>query len=94
MKKIADLAKKVDKGKGQSTPNGLNTPAKRALYNNLCEDEVLALSVHKKVVTYRPDNWKGNEIKELVIKRKLYEVLGDKKEVERIFPIVKKQSEY
>ncbi|MBC2694920.1 MAG: hypothetical protein HF982_06535 [Desulfobacteraceae bacterium] len=51
-------------------------------------------SLPKKVVTYRPDNWKGNEIKELVIKRKLYEVLGDEKEVERIFPIVKQQSEY
>lgn len=94
LKKIADLAKRVNEGKGESTPDGLNTPAKRALYNNLGEDEVLALSVHKKVVTYRPDNWKGNEIKELVIKSKLYEVLGDEKEVERIFPIVKQQSEY
>ena len=34
----------------------------------------------------RPDNWKGNGIKELVIKRKLYEVLGDENEVEKIFP--------
>ena len=94
LKKIADLAKKVNEGKGESTPDGLNTPAKRALYNNLGEDEVLALSVHEKVVTYGPDNWKGNETKERVIKSKLYEVLGDEKEVERIFPIVKKQSEY
>jgi len=94
LKKIADLAKKVNKGKGQSTPDGLNTPAKRVLYNNLGEDEVLALSVHKKVVTYRPDNWKGNETKERVIKSKLYEVLGNEKEVERIFPIVKQQDEY
>ena len=94
LKKIADLAKKVNEGKGESTPDGLNTPAKRALYNNLGEDEVLALSVHEKVVTYGPDNWKGNETKELVIKSKLYEVLGDEKEVERIFPIVKQQDEY
>ena len=94
LKKIAELAKKVHEGKSESTPDGLNTPAKRALYNNLGEDEVLALSVHEKVVTYGPDNWKGNETKELVIKGKLYEVLGDKKEVERIFPIVKQQTEY
>jgi len=94
LKKIADLAKKVNEGKGESTPDGLNTPAKRALYNNLGEDEVLALSVHEKVVTYGPDNWKGNETKELIIKGKLYEVLGNEKEVERIFPIVKQQIEY
>ena len=94
LKKIAELAKKVHEGKSESTPDALNTPAKRALYNNLGEDEGLALAVHEKVVTYRPDNWKGNRTKEQVIKSKLFEVLGDEKEVERIFPIVKQQSEY
>ncbi|MBW2648442.1 MAG: hypothetical protein JRC53_01280 [Deltaproteobacteria bacterium] len=45
-------------------------------------------------IKHRPDNWKGTEPKELIIKGKLYEVLGDEKEVERIFPIVKEQIEY
>jgi hypothetical protein len=36
----------------------------------------------------------GKGTKELIIKGKLYEVLGDEKEVERIFPIVKQQGEY
>lgn len=94
MKKIAELARKVNEGKSESTPEGLNTPAKRALYNNLGEDEGLALAVHEKVVTYRPDNWKGNETKERVIKSKLFEILKDEKEVERIFPIIKEQGEY
>jgi type I restriction enzyme R subunit len=94
LKKIADLAKKVNEGKNDSTPDALNTPAKRALYNNLSLNESLALSVHESICQYRPDNWKGNETKELIIKGKLYEVLGDEKEVERIFPIVKKQGEY
>ncbi len=94
LKKIADLAKKVSEGKNDSTPDALNTPAKRALYNNLSLNESLALSVHESICQYRPDNWKGNETKERVIKSKLYEVLGDKKEVERLFPIVKQQGEY
>lgn len=94
LKKIAELAKKVKDGKSESTPNALDTPAKRALYNNLGEDEGLALAVHEQILTYRPDNWKGNETKERVIKSKLYEVLGDEKRVERIFPIVKEQREY
>jgi type I restriction enzyme R subunit len=94
LKKIAELAKKVNEGKSESTPDALNTPAKRALYNNLGNNEDLALAVHEKVVTYRPDNWKGNKTKELVIKSKLYEVLKDEKEVERIFPIIKEQREY
>jgi type I restriction enzyme R subunit len=94
LKKIADLAKKVNEGKNDSTPDALNTPAKRALYNNLSLNESLALSVHESICQYRPDNWKGNETKELVIKSKLYEVLGDEKEVDRLFPIVKQQGEY
>ncbi len=56
--------------------------------------KIAALAIHEKILTYRPDNWKGNETKERVIKSKLYEVLGDGKEVEKIFPVVKKQSEY
>jgi len=94
LKKIGNLAKKVNEGKNDSTPDGLNTPAKRALYNNLSQNEPLALSVHERICQYGPDNWKGNETKELIIKGKLYEVLGDEKEVERIFPIVKEQNEY
>ena len=94
LKKIADLAKKVNEEKNDSTPDALNTPAKRALYNNLSLNESLALSVHESICQYRPDNWKGNETKERVIKSKLYEVLGDEKEVERLFPIVKQQGEY
>jgi type I restriction enzyme, R subunit len=94
LKKIADLAKKVNEGKNDGTPDALNTPAKRALYNNLSLNESLALSVHESICQYRPDNWKGNETKERVIKSKLYEVLGDEKEVDRLFPIVKQQGEY
>ena len=94
LKKIADLAKKVRGGKSESTPDVLRTPAQRVLYNNLGEDTDLALAVHENVIKYRPDNWKGNETKELIIKGKLYKVLGDEKEVERIFPIIKQQPEY
>jgi type I restriction enzyme R subunit len=94
LKKVADLAKKVHGGKSENTPGELKTPAQRSLYNNLGEDKDMALAVHENVIKYRPDNWKGNETKELIIKGKLYEVLGDEKEVERIFPIVKQQGEY
>ena len=94
LKKIADLAKRVQEGKSESTPDELRTPAQRALYNNLGEDTDLALEVHDKIIKHRPDNWKGNKTKEQIIKGKLYDVLGDEKEVERIFPIVKKQHEY
>jgi len=50
------------------------------------------LAVHEKALKYRPDNQRGSETKELLIKGKLDEVRGDGKEVERLFSIVKQQS--
>jgi type I restriction enzyme R subunit len=94
LKMIAELANRVSAGKADATPEALNTPAKRRLFNNLGKDEKLALAVHEAVITYSPDNWKDNDTKELVIKGILYEVLGDAGEVERIFPIIKEQGEY
>ena len=52
------------------------------------------MAVHETVIKYRPDAWRGNDAKEKVIKHRLYEVLKDKDEVERIFPIIEKQGEY
>lgn len=94
LKTIAELARRVQKGKSDSTPDILNTPAKSALYNNLGKDKDLAIAVHEAVIKYRPDAWRGNDAKEKVIKYRLYEVLQDKDEVERIFPIIEKQGEY
>jgi len=38
LKRIAELAKKVEAGKAEDTPETLDTPGKRALYNNLKKD--------------------------------------------------------
>ena len=92
--KIAELAKTIHDGKSESTPKSLNTPAKRALYNNLGENEELALALHETIINNKPDDWRGNTARERTIKGKLYELLNDINEVERIFAIVKQQSEY
>jgi len=94
LKKIAKLAKMTSEGKRDNTPDCLDTPAKRALYNNLDNNEERALLIHNKIIENRPDNWKGDDRKELDIKHLLYDILGDENEVERIFPIIKEQREY
>jgi len=42
----------------------------------------------------RPDDWRGVQSREQTIKRALYGVLQDVAEVERVFLIVKAQTEY
>jgi type I restriction enzyme R subunit len=95
LKRIANLAKHVQAGKTDGTPEKLNTPGKRVLYNNLNKDEALALKIDETVRRVRPNAFRGNQAKENVIKRALLPLLGkDKAEVERIFLIIKAQPEY
>lgn len=54
----------------------------------------LALKIDQTVKHIRPDDWRGNQSKEQQIKAALYGIFQDVDEVERIFLIIKGQSEY
>jgi len=94
LKRVADVAKQVQAGKADNTPAKLNSPGKRALYNNLNQNEELALSIDESVKKARPDGWRGVLPREQVVKKALYDVLKDEAEVERIFLIIRAQKEY
>ena len=94
LKRIAELAKKVEAGKGDDTPQKLDTPGKRALWNNLGQNEELALKIDAIVREVRPDGWRGVQTREQVIKEAIFRVLPDVAEVERLFLIIKAQKEY
>ena len=94
LQRIAELARRVEAGQAEETPEQLNTPGRRALYNNLNHNEKLAIKIDEVVKQVRPDGWRGIQAREQVIKAALYGVLRDKDEVERIFLIIKQQKEY
>jgi type I restriction enzyme R subunit len=94
LKRIAEIAQRIEVGQAQEAPPSLNTPGKRALYNNLGQDEDLALKVDGAVKVSRPDSWRGVQPREQLIKAALYKILQDFAEVERIFRIIKAQKEY
>ena len=94
LKRIAELAARVMAGKKDSTPTALKTPALRALYNNLQENEDLAIKLHGNIMESKPNGWRGIDTREKVVKQAIYSVLGSIDETERIFEIVKKQAEY
>ena len=93
LKKIAELAKQVITPSNPISPK-IDTAGKRALYNNLNENEELALTIDKAVKDVRNHDWRGVEARERVIKFALYKQLKDVVEVERIFAIIKQQPEY
>lgn len=94
LKKIEELAKKVQTGKSGSTPSTLKTAGQRALYNNLRNNEVLALQIDTAVRRVRPADWRGVQPRENVIKQALWDILQDEAEVDRVFQIIVNQKEY
>jgi type I restriction enzyme R subunit len=94
LKRIAELAKRVDAGHGEETPEHIDTPGRRALYSNLSHNEELAIKIDQAIRRVRPDAWRGIPAREQAIKQALFEELRDVDEVERIFLIVKQQKEY
>ncbi len=94
LKKIADLANRVTEGKSSDTPAAVKSQAQKALYNNLGKSEELAMACDEAVRYVSKSDWRGNDQKEREIKAALYKILKNEEEVERIFPIVKKQVEY
>jgi len=94
LKRIAELAGKVQAGQAEDTPTALNTPGLRALYNNLNKNEDLALKIDEAVKQASPDSWRDIQAREQVVKGALYGVLQDVDQVEYVFPIIKQHSEY
>lgn len=116
LKRIAQVAKQVEVGQADDTPEALKkSPGLRALYNNLKQNEQesagaikergeyrvpgdpvlnLALKIDETVKQARPDDWRGVEPRERMIKQALFDILQDVAEVERIFLIIRAQKEY
>lgn len=94
LRRIAQIAVQVGTGRSDDTPQQLDTPGKRALWNNLNQDEDLALRIDQVVKQVRPDDWRGIQARENVIKRELFTILANEEEVERIFKIIYQQHEY
>ena len=118
LRQIAALARQVQAGKSDNTPSALDSPGKRALFNNLllkvsearqagpgeersaygaAESKQaldLALAVDAAVKTARPDDWRGNTVRENVVKEALYGMVRDEAEVERLFAVITAQPEY
>jgi type I restriction enzyme, R subunit len=64
LRRIVELTKKVTNPEATGAyPAPMNTPGKRALYDNLDKDETLALSVDAAVRSSRQDDWRNNPFK-------------------------------
>jgi len=95
LRKIAELAKQVKNPANSSRyPATMNTPARRALYDNLDGDEELADKIDREIRTTKPDNWRSTKIKKRVIENAIRKYLSDEDKVKEILKLVESQAEY
>ena len=93
LKKMEELARKVVLTHQTDYPDTLNTPAKRALYDNLGGNEQVALLIDKAVRETKKEGWIGNRFKEREIANAVREVAPDYN-VGEIVELLKNQREY
>ncbi len=92
---IIELARQVQNPtSGTVYPKLLNTRARRALYDNLGNDEQLAIALDAAIQRTKKDGWRGNRIKERELRYAIRAVLQDETLTNNILEIVKHQDEY
>lgn len=93
--KIVELAKKVRAPEtGGNYPVSVNSPGKRALFDNLGQDEALTVAVDDDIRRTKKADWRGNIFKEREVKRAITRHIDDPALAELIFDLVVKQNEY
>lgn len=97
LKKIKALADKVvnTNHAASDLPDSIDTVAKKALYDNLNNNELLANKLDMAIRYTKKADWVGDRMKEKEIARTIYEELaGYDVSVETVLEIAKRQKEY
>lgn len=92
---IVALTKKAkNPAAGATYPAAMNTAAKRALYDNLGENEALATAIDIEIRKTKKDDWRSNKVKGKEVRNAIRAHLSDPAQVELIFDLVRNQHEY
>lgn len=95
LKKIKALASKLsDSGSSGEYPEKLDTRAKRALYDNLDKNEVLAIALDAVIHANKLDDWRDGGLRERRLKIAVNKLVDDEEKTAELMEIIKAQSEY
>lgn len=98
LERIRDLSKKVIRPEataGQSYPDSIDTQAKRALYDNFGNDEVLTTKIDTAIRYTKKADWVGDRFKEREIANSVREeTAGYEVDIQSVMELAKAQKEY
>ncbi|GAB2478216.1 restriction endonuclease [Hymenobacter qilianensis] len=95
--KITELCRKMkakESATGPAYPTSLDTPGKKALYNQLENNEELALAADEAIQYVKKDNWIGNRGKEIEVRNAVVACGLDKEAAEKLLEVVRLHREY
>ncbi|GAA8993505.1 hypothetical protein BTM275_01060 [Helicobacter pylori] len=94
LQQIHNLAKQVIHKEDKNYPEKINTNALKTLYDNLDEDEALALEIDACIRDNKRDGWVGHNQKEKNLKIALRKIINDEGLLENTFNLAKHIDEY
>ncbi|MCF8386691.1 MAG: hypothetical protein K9G47_02330 [Bacteroidales bacterium] len=95
LKKIKELAEMIEQPtKTANYPASLTTKAKRALYDNLDNNEILALALDNLIQTTKLDDWRDGGIRERKLMLSVKSLVKDQDKTNELMKIIKAQDEY
>jgi len=96
LQRIIELTKHVRHPEESSHyPSTMNNHARRALYDNLDNNEELAISIDEAIRRHAPADFRGNVIRERLVKRLIADIIGnDDVRIKSVFDIIVNQDEY
>ena len=96
LERYIELAKKVSSSEASDDyPSSIKgSAAKRAIYDNCGSDEKLANKIYDAVMNSMQADFRNSPVKINKIKKALFEVLQNDTEVDRIYELISKQSEF
>ena len=97
LQKVKELSVQVVNSGGidpSEYPSSIDTPAKKALFENLEGIEELALRIDTAVRHTKKADWIGSRVREREVAAAIYEELGDENRLDEILELVRNQHEY
>ena len=93
MKELIELVKKARGKSANSYPESIKTPGMRALYDNLGQNEYLAIRAHEVIKENALVGFRDNRLKQRKLIKALTKLLGDEM-AQKIYDIIKLHDEY
>ncbi len=94
LQQIHNLAKQVIHKEDKNYPKKINTNALKTLYDNLDQNEALALEIDACIRDNKKDGWVGHNQKEKNLKIALRKIINDEDLLENTFNLAKHIDEY